>query len=657
MYLNLAVRNVKRQVGNYLIYFMTVSLTVALLFAINNVIYSRELAVFVDRGESARTALKILVAAISFVVAFVLSYATSFLLKRRKREFGTYLTLGMDRRDILSLFLAETFVICGIALGAGLTAGGFLFQGLMAVMMKLLEMDFSMSAYSLEGLLRTVALTVGIFLVASLASGIYLKRVSIYDLIHGDRKVERRVKRPGLWFVVTAAALGGMAACGILFWRSVDISLRGGTVDSMEYLLAGFILCVMLFHMGAAKSIVFLLLRSPRVCGRGANTFVLRQLSGSLSVNSVMFGCLALLMSLAVVGTNFSFIQKAAQEEALYVEWPYDIMYYSNKYHREGAVPLEEAERSIAEYAGIRRKVLWRIFETGEQEFYGRTWWYEERMAPNDSFMTASDFNALMAPLGVEPVALEGQFMIVGSDAKAAEPDWSGMVWEHGGKRYTFHSCRTDYPKISYLYFYIVVPDEAVADMECVEESRAYLTEKQRFDGIALYRELARLLSAEADEDWGGDGEEPQRLEFEIREYHRQEENNVSAILVVGALFASAVFLLLAMAILALKTLSGLGEDKGRYEILFRLGMGQREQARALFGQTFFFFIAPFALPMALSVPMAAFGAHVMRMEGMEASAEAVWLIAGIVAGVTALLYLLYYTASYLIARRTVVRD
>ena len=63
---------------------------------------------------------------------------------------------------------------------------------------------------------------------------------------------------------------------------------------------------------------------------------------------------------------------------------------------------------------------------------------------------------------------------------------------------------------------------------------------------------------------------------FEIREYARQEENNVSAILVVGALFASVVFLLLAMAILALKTLSALGEDKRRYEILFRLGAGER---------------------------------------------------------------------------------
>ena len=39
----LALRNVKRQVGNYLIYFMTVSFTVAMLFAISNVIFSENL--------------------------------------------------------------------------------------------------------------------------------------------------------------------------------------------------------------------------------------------------------------------------------------------------------------------------------------------------------------------------------------------------------------------------------------------------------------------------------------------------------------------------------------------------------------------------------------------------------------------------------------
>lgn len=652
MYAKLALRNVKRQMGNYLIYFMTVALTVALLFSINNVICSRELSVFVDRGESEKTALKIIVAAISFVVAFVLSYATSFLLKRRKREFGTYLTLGMTRKDLLTIFQTETLVICCIALGVGLFAGIFLFQGLMAVMMKLLEMEFAIVPYSLEGLIRTVFLTVGIFFVASVASGMYLKRVSIYDLIHGEKKVEKQVRHPFTWFFVTLMSLIGMLACGVLFWSGMDIAMGGGTVDSMEYLLAGFILSVMLFHMGSSKSFVCLLLRSQRFRSRGANTFVLRQLSGSLSANSIMFGCLALLMSLAVIGTNFSFIQKAGQEEALYMAWPYDIMYYPNKYYREDEIPLEKAESLIAEYAGIQQKIKWRIFETGNMDFYSHTQWYEEWMAPNDSFMSVSDFNKVMAPLGVEPVTLEGQFMIVCNDLKAAQPDWSHMIWEQGGKTYTFHSCQTDYPKISYLYFYVVVPDQAVTALKCVEESCAYLTKKHRFDGVGLQEALVQLIQHSS-----ADYEAGERIEFEIREYHRQVENNTSAVLVVGALFASTVFLLLAMAILALKTLSTLEEDRARYQILFRLGVGEQGQARALFWQTFSFFMLPFILPMAMSIPVAAFGVHLMRMEQMSACAETVPLITGIVAGVMALLYLLYYTASYLIAKRAVVRD
>lgn len=649
MYCKLALRNVKRQMENYLIYFMTVALTVALLFAINNIICSSNLKVFVDRGDSARTALQIMVVMISMVVAFVLSFSTSYLLKCRKREFGTYLTLGMTRRDILSIFLAETFVICMIALGVGLAAGTFLFQGLMAVMMKLLEMEFSIASYSLEGLLRTALLTAGIFLMASAASGIYLKRVSIYDLIHGEQKVERGVRHPSLWFVVTVLSFFALIACGVLFWNGVNAAVKGATVDSMEYLLVGFILSVLFLHMGIAKSAVFLLLRRPKFRSRGSNTFVLRQLSGNLSANSLMFGCLALLMSLAVAGTNLSFIQKASQEEALNVAYPYDIMYYANKYDQEGEIPLAKAEGLMEEYAGIGQRIPWHIYETGKLDFYSRTEWYEEWMAPNDSFMSVSDFNALMAPLGEEPVELDGQFMIVCNNAKAAMPDWSDMVWEQGGRTYTFHSCPTDYPKITYLYFYVVVPDEAVTDLECVEESIAYVTRRHRYDGMGLHQALVQLLDP--------DGEDGERLSFEIREYARQEENNVSAILVVGTLFASMVFLLLAMAILALKTLSALGEDKRRYGILFRLGMGEREQSKALFGQTFSFFMLPFALPMVLGLPVAAFGVHLMRLENMRASAETVPLIAGIVAVGMAVLYLLYYMATYLIAKRAVVRE
>lgn len=687
MYFKLAFRNVKRQLGNYLIYFMTVALTVALLFAVNNIIYGNNLTVFVDRGEGAKTTLQIILVMISMVVAFVLSYATSFLLKRRKREFGTYLTLGMTRRDLLTIFLAETMLICMIALGTGLAAGSFLFQGLMAVMMKLLEMRFAIAAYSAEGFLRTILLTVGIFLTASIASAVYLKHVSVYDLIHGEKKVEKGVRHPFGWFLLTFVSLAGMIVCGISFFREVDkVFSSGGKLESAGILLSGFMLSVVGFHGGIAKSMVAILLRMPGFRSRGSNTFVLRQLSGSLSANAIMFGALALLMTFAVVGTNFSFIQKAGQEEALLSEYPYDIMYYSNKYDRndynrnEEAFSLEEAEAVIEKYVGIRERIPYRIFETGRQDFYSRTKWYEEWMAPGDSFMPVSDFNAIMAPLGVEPVTLDGQYMIVGNNPLVGQSDWSDMVYEWGGRTYTYHSCLLDYPKISYLYFYVVVPDEAVKGMECVEQSVAYLTKQSRFDGAELEQALRQVVFASTEKGPEGtedmenmkeaeeigdiedmenmdkaDSPENGRLEFEIREYHRQEENNVSAILVVGALFVSAVFLLLAMAILALKTLSSLGEDRQRYEICFRLGMGEREQCRALFRQTFSFFLLPFILPCVISIPVAWFGRHVMQMAQMEAAAETVPLITGIVATAMALLYLLYYTAAYLIAKRTVV--
>ena len=101
MYAKLAVKNVRRQIGNYMIYFITITLTVALMFSINNVLYSESLSVFAETVKDMRGGLIALFYFIALIVAFVLGYATSFMLKLRKREFGTYLTLGMKRKNIL----------------------------------------------------------------------------------------------------------------------------------------------------------------------------------------------------------------------------------------------------------------------------------------------------------------------------------------------------------------------------------------------------------------------------------------------------------------------------------------------------------------------------------------------------------------------------
>jgi len=90
LFIKLALRNVKRQMSNYMIYFITVSLTVALMFAIDNVIFCRELQEYAAQMETLGIGLIGITIFISLIVSFVLGYGTSFILKLRKREFGTY---------------------------------------------------------------------------------------------------------------------------------------------------------------------------------------------------------------------------------------------------------------------------------------------------------------------------------------------------------------------------------------------------------------------------------------------------------------------------------------------------------------------------------------------------------------------------------------
>ncbi len=188
MFAKLALRNVKRQIGNYFIYFLTVTVTVALMFAIHNVIYSSQLQAYAESMREMKQGLIGLSVMIAFIVAFVLGYANTFMMRLRKREFGTYLTLGMTRRNILRIFVMETTVMGIAALVFGILIGLGLYQAMMAIMTRLMNLNLNFAAYSAKALYLTVILVLAMFVFASVTSAVYLKRVSIYDLIHGEKK-------------------------------------------------------------------------------------------------------------------------------------------------------------------------------------------------------------------------------------------------------------------------------------------------------------------------------------------------------------------------------------------------------------------------------------------------------------------------------------
>ena len=157
MFAKLAFRNVRRQIRNYLIYFVTVALSIVMLFAVNNLSYSDRIQALSELSTDIRSMFTMVTVLSCLVTALVLSYATGFMLKLRRREFGMYLTLGMTRRNIQTLFACETGLLSGLALLVGIGLGLVIFQLLAALFASILEIPFAVSAYSVQGILLTFA--------------------------------------------------------------------------------------------------------------------------------------------------------------------------------------------------------------------------------------------------------------------------------------------------------------------------------------------------------------------------------------------------------------------------------------------------------------------------------------------------------------------
>lgn len=648
MLTKLAARNVKRQIGNYLIYFITVSLTVALMFAINNVIFEEQLLARANNNDELKTALIAITVIVSLIVAFVLGYATSFMLKLRKREFGTYLTLGMTRGNILSLFLLESLMLCVVALGVGIALGLAFYQGVMAMVTNIMDIEYSFAAYSARGLLLTIGLVAGIFALSCVTSALYLKRVSIFKLLHADKKSEKGVRFPALWLAVALVSFVAIAVSIVMMHSGVSDGIKnsganGGNIMIVVATLM-FALAVIFFHIGLSKSVVNLMLHSEKYKSRGTNAFTLRKLSGKLSANSVLAGALAFLLAFAIIGANMSFTQQISSENILENDYPFDI---SAELDCEApSVPFDTARAEIEKHAPIESVTEYGVYESGNSYMHGFTKWTGAHFEGlNDSFMTVSDFNALYGQKGFTPLADDG-YTVISFDDYVTPSLFEDAPLELGGKTY---SCigTVKCPLLGYYFFIVVVPDECAQFLTRELNGYAVTLATSRYDATAL----RDALSYERETGFGT----YRACDYSMREYARLSMNASNAVFIVSALYLAFVFVFLAMAILALKTLSGISDDKAGYETLFRLGADRREQSRTLFRQTFAFFFLPFFVPLLMSIPAGFICHSVMTLAGLSVAAgKVIWAAAGIALTITAV-YCLYFAVTYLIAKRNLV--
>jgi len=152
MLAKLALRNVRRSAKDYLVYFVTMTVVVALMFAFNSLLFSKDIQKMFQEAEIMEVMLGLATFFIVIIVAWLINYMLHFILEKRSREFGIYLLLGMEKKQIAKLYMRENMLLGAGAFLAGLGFGILVQQILMSVLYSMVLMVDSPFCISFSGL-------------------------------------------------------------------------------------------------------------------------------------------------------------------------------------------------------------------------------------------------------------------------------------------------------------------------------------------------------------------------------------------------------------------------------------------------------------------------------------------------------------------------
>lgn len=225
-YFRLALTNIKKHARSYVPYIITCVITIAMFYIIKSLAFNLDKNLSSISAATSMSLGSIVVAIFAIIFLF---YTNSFLLKKRKKEFGLYNILGMEKKHMSALIATESLIVSVISLVLGLIIGIALDKLIFMIVIKLLDGQSPLGFTIIpEAILHTVVLFCIIFAAILLNSVRIVYTTKTIDLLHGSNTGEKEPKTKWLLAILGVLCLGGgytisiisknpVSAIGLLF--------------------------------------------------------------------------------------------------------------------------------------------------------------------------------------------------------------------------------------------------------------------------------------------------------------------------------------------------------------------------------------------------------------------------------------------------------
>ena len=590
------------------------------------------------------------------VVAWLVNYMTKFMLEKRSREFGTYLILGMENKDVSKLFFYENIIFGVIALVLGCFIGSFVFQGLVIIVTAFFGEEYSLKAeFSVYAMLLTIVYYFMIQILVVFRNNRYLKKLKIHDLMNADKVNERvqvkYVTRNVILFVLSLVA--GVIAC---------------TKAPVIVVVICIIFFIYGFYMGISGIMVLLVSKTKRFKYKKMHVFVFRQLASKINTMGFTMGTIAMLFTLALLSSNYAIgLSNYKAEIEKYA--PFDICLTDLDTNEDFA----KAREMLKQDGWVKNELVYSVYQ-GENDNLRKVLKANQVSGgyfAYDTYMKVSDYNVLRGFLGLEKISLKDKEYVLHCVASVSKyyNEWlqENQTMEICGVEY---HCQGIYDEDfaqngqNGAGYVIVVPDAVAEQMEVYYSQYVCDTLKETDNDI--YEQLKKYVPQDV-ENWSTSAERKGELDhgmgvdsmyaifdnIMVKNGGMVSEVEAAIITVVSSIFYVAlVFICVALTILAVQQLSDSTKYKYRYRVLHHMGVDDRQRAKLIWKQLLIYFACPIVIPVLISMVIS-FKLNQIMLTGTQIQAGN-YLFFGVALALFLLVYSIYFSVTYLCFKRNV---
>ena len=402
MIFKLSLKNITKSLKDYSIYFFTLVVAVSIFYIFNSLEAQKSILILSetkqDMIQSIIIIMNYLSVFVSIILGFLIIYSNNFIIKRRKKEIGLYLTLGMSKRKVSTMLVIETIVIGLFSLLVGLILGIFISQGLSILTAKLFEVNLSNYTFifSEKALYKTIIYFGLIFVLVMIFNIITLTKYKLINLLTATKQNEKVKFRNK--YTITISFILAIVLIAYAYHLLFQGTLFMMDKKTLTMIISGS-LGTLLFFYSLSGFILTITKKIKKIYYKDLNMFNLKQINNQINTSVISTTIISLMLLLTIGILACSVTMTNAFNNDIEENNQQDFTIYSHNRYIEG------------EYTNLNQIITNKYFKQEVKE-YTKYDIYNIKNLTTINMMTAQDKQQLKKKYG-NLIELNTQVMVI----------------------------------------------------------------------------------------------------------------------------------------------------------------------------------------------------------------------------------------------------